>query len=242
MLPKLGSQKTGRINSSQDSSASLLHNGFEASSRTKAGLSSHGSGWQLPTTLAPDRTFKDSLKVFKPDDLPALPLLSPGSNQFTSRSNARPPDQRQQLTQLQSLPHILDSSSEPSASKTLPHYAIPQDRTPLWSERDRPGRLTTPKNPYKQNLDIAPKLKTAAARLSSPAKFGRGTELQPTSPALRSPRLSPGRQRAQHEMVPQQLEPLSPHDLLFRGSLKQVSCNTAMLTLSRRLYICSLVQ
>ncbi|KAL0020352.1 hypothetical protein WJX79_002060 [Trebouxia sp. C0005] len=108
-----------------------------------------------------------------------------------------------------------------TAARPVPHYAIPQDRTPLWSERDRPGRLTNATNPYKQNLDLAPKV-TPTTRFSSPAKYVRGPEMLSASSALRSSWSQSPRQRAsprQQDLAPLSSSRVAPPAMLKQGEL-----------------------
>lgn len=196
-----------RAHSSYDSTSSLASKDHLPTIQ-KAEHAAHGSLKALPSGLA---TFSllPTVNIFSQQKtVEAHVGWTEAQAAARSRPDGLPPDLGSEL-------------SRNVVSKPAPHYTIPQDRTPLWSERHRPGRFSTPHNPYKQNLDIAPKLQQAANRFSSPAQYGRASELAPTMLPLESSR-SP-RQGAAQGLTTCHLAPLTPADLTHAGSLKQVS-------------------
>ena len=137
-------------------------------------------------------------------------------------------------------PELAGEASRVSFCRPIPHYALPQDRTPLWSERDRPGRFTSPRNPYKQSLDLAPKLRQAANRFSSPAQYGKASLLLPGSFSSDS-RWSRGPgQQAGGGLEPRRLAPLRSSDLAHANALKQVSIDHKQQVHSSAPYLCSI--
>ena len=218
-LPRLDVHKTNNTPNRQtaaldalpDLRARVSHNGMPL-------LENKG---HLPTIPEAEHTPHDSLKALPFSSLATVPLLP-----IVNRSSQEKAQLGWTETQVaaQSRPDALrpEPSSEPSrvvVSRPVPHYAIPQDRTPLWSERNRPGRFTTPENPYKQNLDIAPKLKQGANRFSTPAWYGRAYDFVPaTSLQSRSPR-----QQGAQGLDTRHLAPLTASDLTHAGSLQQAS-------------------
>ena len=180
----------------------------------------------LPTIQRTEHAPHGILKAL-PSDLATVPLLPIVNRSFQQNNIEAHLGHTEIQAAARSRPDGLPpEASEPSRnvlSRPAPHYTTPQDRTPLWSERNRPGRFSTPNNPYKQNLDIAPKLKQGANRFSSPAQYGRASELafamlHVKSSLSRSPR--PG---ATQGLEAHHLAPLMPADLTHAGSLKQVS-------------------
>lgn len=185
------------------------------------GASSLATKEHLPTIPETPRAPHGSIKALTFTGLATVPLPTVVHPSQQKRNEAHLGWSEAQVA-ARSRPDRLppELSSEPSRNPIptqAPHYAIPQDRTPLWSERERPGRLGTPGNPYKQNLDIAPKLKQGANRLITSARFGRAAELVSLE-SSRSPR-----QAATHRLETGHLEPLRPADLTHAGSLKQAS-------------------
>lgn len=185
------------------------------------GASSVAIKEQLPTIPEASHAPHGSLKALTFNGLATVPLPTVVYPSQQKRSEAHMGWSEAQFA-ARSRPDRLPPQlcSEPGRhpnSTQAPHYAIPQDRTPLWSERERPGRLGTPGNPYKQNLDIAPKLKKGANSLITSALFGRAAELVSLE-SSRSPR-----QAATHRLETGHLEPLRPADLTHAGSLKQAS-------------------
>ena len=184
-------------------------------------LSSKG---HLPTIPEAEHTPHDRLKAFPISGLANVPLLPTVHHSFQkSEAQARTPWTEPQAAPgswLDGLPPEL--SSEPGSSRPVPHYAIPQDRTPLWSERGRLRRFSNPRNPYQQNLDLAPKAKQGAHKFSSPAPDGTASTHLPGVLPL-EPWLSAPRQRASQGGETCPLAPLTPSDLAPAGSLKQVS-------------------
>lgn len=216
MLPKLGAHKTESSGSLQSAVIPGLHHGWSPSSSLLAQISQHELQPHTPTLADSQQAVE--LKAISDSDVSALPLPLLGAGSSAMSLPARPSEQ----SPLSHLPQIPGRPAGLAASRALPHYAIPQDRTPFWSERDRLGRTAAPRNPYKQNLDTAPKLKASAGRLSSPARYSGAAGLQPASPIMRAPAVSPTRQRASHN-VGQHLAPLHLHDVARLGSLKQAS-------------------
>lgn len=178
----------------------------------------------LPTIPVAEHARHSSLLAV-PVSLATVPLL-PIVNLFSQQKKvtAHTTSTEPQAARPDGLPPELGSErSRELVSKPAPHYAIPQDRTPLWSERQRPGRFSTPDNPYRQNLDIAPKLKQGANKLSSPAQYDRASELVPAMLPLNSSKSRSPRQGAAQGLEARHLAPLTPADLTPAGSLKQAS-------------------
>ena len=176
---------------------------------------------QLPSIPEGEHVVGDSVKAVHNSSKSSVPLL-PIVNSSTSKMQSATQATQQRQQEVVSRPgQTAAEQGSQTAARPVPHYAIPQDRTPLWSERDRPGRLTNPANPYKQNLDLAPKDSPTATRFSSPAKYGRGPEMLSATSALESSWSHSPRQRASHGQ--QHLAPLSPSRVAPPAMLKQVS-------------------
>ena len=233
MLPRLEAHK---LNTNQPlQSFTIMQSTYLAQSQSpESMLPNISRKGQLPTVPEAEQVAEDSLKAFHSKSKSSLPLLPISNNKSAQAKSAlRPSEPIQQNAARQSLQQSLDHGSEFAAPGPVPHYAIPQDRTPLWSERDRPGRFTPPRNPYKQSLDIAPKVNPTSPRFSSPAKYGRSSELLLGCTTLQSPLRSP-RQRLGHGQEQQHLTPLSPSDIAPADSLKQAS----KLSCNKHLYFC----
>lgn len=78
------------------------------------------------------------------------------------------------------------SFSDGAKAKAVPRYAMPQNRKPIWSERDRPARTAAPTNPYKQKLDLA---RAKSATQSNLEGFAQRVSVNTTV------EVSPGRSR-----------------------------------------------
>lgn len=81
-------------------------------------------------------------------------------------------------TQRESVPAQGSLTAE-SRLKSLPNYAKPQNRAPIWSERDRRARNVTPANPYKQKLDLAATLKIPSESGSQRISTNTSVEVSP---------------------------------------------------------------
>ncbi len=223
MLPKLQAHKLN--NPPPQSPATKLSPGALPQSQSpESRLPDIAKKSQLPTIFEAEHVEKDSLKaVYSSDrtDVPLLPIVNNSPSQ--TKNELRPSERVEQDAAIRSRQAGAESGSDLSASRAVPHYAVAQDRTPIWSERDRPGRFTTPKNPYKQNLDIAPKVQSTATRYSSPAKYGRGSDLLPGALTLESSWSRSPRHGAGHGQEPQHLAPLSLSSIAPATSLKQAS-------------------
>lgn len=174
---------------------------------------------QLPSIPEGEHGVEDSVKAVHHSSKSSVPLLPIVNSSTSKMQNASEATQQRQQELVSRPEQTAAKQGSQTAARSVPHYAIPQDRTPLWSERDRPGRLTNPTNPYKQNLDLAPKV-TPITRFSSPAKYGRGPETLAASAALESSWSQSPRQRASHRQ--QHLAPLSPSRVAPPAMLKQV--------------------
>ena len=222
MLPRLNNQKGNNNQSVQSWPAKSLRNSQPQLLASNSTLPTIPHKAQVPTIAEGGDGVGDSLKAYHKGikaHLPLLPIVNSSvpQGQHAVASALQPgletPVQSEQSAVL------VEYSSELTAARHVPHYARPQDRTPLWSERDRPGRFSTPKNPYKQNLDLAPKLNSAATRYSSPAKYGPGSELLLGLPTLeaswwRSPRQG----QSQPHLAPPSPTSLAPAAMLQQAS------------------------
>ena len=220
MLPRLDPHKHNNAESLQSLPVKSMRNGQPQSFSPQGSLPSVLKKLQLPSIPEDEHDVGDSVKAVHHSSKSSVPLL-PIVNSCTSKMQdaSEPTQQRPQEVVARPGQTAAEQGSQ-TAARPVPHYAIPQDRTPLWSERDRPGRLTKPINPYKQKLDLAPKA-MQTTRFSSPAKYGRGPEMLSASSALESswshsprPRASPGQQH---------LAPLSLSRVAPPAMLKQVS-------------------
>ncbi len=221
MLPRLDPHKHNNDASLQSLPVKSLRSGQPQSLSPQGSLPSVLKKLQLPTISEGEHVVGDSVKAVhhsSKSNVPLLPIVNSSTSQMHNASRAT--QQRQQEVVLRPGQTAAEQGSQ-TAARPVPHYAIPQDRTPLWSERDRPGRLTNPTNPYKQNLDLAPKVTPTTTRFSSPAKYGRGPEMLSAPSALESSCSQSPRQRASHGQ--QHLAPLSPSRAAPPAMLKQVS-------------------
>ena len=219
MLPRLDPHKHNNDDSLQSLPVKAMRNGQPQSFSPQGSLPSVLKKLQLPSIPEGEQDVEDSVKAVHHSSNSSVPLL-PIVNSSTSKMQIASKATQQRQQEVMSRPG--QTAAEPgsqTAARPVPHYAIPQDRTPLWSKRDRPGRLTNPTNPYKQNLDLAPKV--MPTRFSSPAKYGRGPEMWSVSSALESSWSQSPRQRASPGQ--QHLAPLSPSRVAPPAMLKQVS-------------------
>lgn len=176
----------------------------------------------LPTIPEAEHTPHDRLKAFPVSGLAIVPLLPTAHPCFQENEAQALTPWTEPGSWSDGLP--TEMTSEPGgSSRSVPHYATPQDRTPLWSARGRPRRFSNPRNPYKQNLDVAPKVKQGANRFSSPASLGKASKHPPGVLPSESTWLSSPRGRASQGGKTCPLPPLTPSDLAPPGSLKQVS-------------------
>lgn len=109
-----------------------------------------------------------------------------------------------------------------SSANSVPSYARPQDRTPLWSERERRARNVMPANPYKQKLDLTSKIKSTADPTSPPVSVNVKVEV------------SPGRYRVaplEGSAAPtgRRSDPIHLTPLLSPGRLSKASCAASKL-------------
>ena len=182
---------------------------------------------QLPIIHRTEHVPHGSLKAL-PSGLATVPLL-PIVNRFSQQKSIEAHlGYTESQAAARSRPDGLPPEVAPEPSRNVmarpaPHYTSPQDRTPVWSDRNRPGRFSTPSNPYKQNLEIAPKLKQGANRFSSPVQYGGASELAPAMLRVESSLSRSPRQAAPQGLEAHHLAPLMPADLTHAGSLKQVS-------------------
>ncbi len=217
MLPSLDHRKHNNDEPVQSLPVKSLRSSQPQSFSPQGSLPSVLKKLQLPSI--PEGEHVDSVKAVhhsSKSDVPLLPIVNSSTSNMQNASKAT--QQRQQEVVSRPGQTAAEQGTQ-TAARPVPHYAIPQDRTPLWSERDRPGRLTNPTNPYKQNLDLAPKV-TPITRFGSPAKYGRGPETLSASSALESSWSQSPRQRASHGQ--QHLAPLSPSRVAPPAMLKQV--------------------
>ncbi|DBB05721.1 TPA: hypothetical protein ACH3X1_012322 [Trebouxia sp. C0004] len=219
MLPRLDPHTHNNAESVQSLPVKSLRSGQPQSFSPQGSLPSVLKKLQLPSMLEGEHVvLGDSVKAVhhsSKSSVPLLPIVNSSTSKMQNVSTAT--RQRQQDVVLRPGQTAAEQGSQ-TVARLVPHYAIPQDRTPLWSERDRPGRLTAPTNPYKQNLDLAPKV-TPTTRFSSPVKYGTGPEMLSASSALESSWSHSPRQRASHGQ--QHLAPLSPSRVAPPAMLKQ---------------------
>lgn len=109
-----------------------------------------------------------------------------------------------------------------SGISSLPSYARPQNRTPVWSERERRGRNAMPANPYKQRLDLADTIKpvtnTTTTRTSTNVKVEVSPGRYRVAP-LEGSAMSSGRRSD-----PIHLTPLMPTGRLSKASFLRLPC------------------
>lgn len=211
-----------KVNNNQSAAPGTLPNIDVGARLPHNGKLSFESKGHLPTIPEAEHTPHNRPKAYHFSGLDTVPLLP------TVRSSSKQNEAEAGVpwTEHEDAP---GSGSDdlhpklPSSSRSVPHYATPQDRTPLWTERGRPHRFPTPANPYKQNLDLASKVKRGANRFGSPAPYGKASEHLPAVLPLKSRWLSNPRQRAMHELKACLLTPVTPSDLAPAGYLKQVS-------------------
>lgn len=223
-LPRLDFHKVNDSQKQQTTARKALPNMFGQGTDLSSKKHLIASKTHLPTIPEGEHAPHDSFKAFSFSGSANVPLL-PIVNRSSARNTAGLQSERIDI-QAAARSQPSDPSSEPgriSVFKPVPHYALPQDRTPLWSERDRPGRFTTPRSPYKQNLDLAPKVKQASNRFSSPAQYGRSPDALPGMYPQHSPRTRSSSQQASQGLDIRHLAPLRPSDLAHANALKQAS-------------------
>lgn len=116
----------------------------------------------------------------------------------------------------------LGSLTTESRLKSLPNYAKPQNRTPLWSERERRARNVAPANPYKQKLDLAAKIEPASDIVSPHTSINTSVEVAPGR--FRIAPLGPSKQPTGQQPDLLHLDPLTLPGKLNKASLCQLQC------------------
>lgn len=116
----------------------------------------------------------------------------------------------------------LGSLTAESRLKSLPNYAKPQNRTPLWSERERRARNVAPANPYKQKLDLAAKIKPASDIVSPRTSTNTSVEVAPGRFRVAPLGLSKQPTGQQPDLL--HLGPLTLPGKLNKASLCQLQC------------------
>ena len=227
-LPRLDFHKVNNSQKQQTIARKALPDMFAQTAGSSIGNSILAGKRPLPTIPEGEHETHESFKAFSSSgsaNVPLLPIVNRTSAQNSADSHSKRIDSQAADW---SRPVVLpsDLSSEPSRGsvfRPVPHYALPQDRTPLWSERDRPGRFTAPRSPYKQSLDLAPKVKQASNRFSSPAQYGRISDALPGIFPQHSSWSRSSRQQASQGLDSRHLAPLGPSDLAHANALKQAS-------------------
>ena len=220
MLPRLDPHQLNNDKSLQTLPVRSMRNGQPQSFSPQGSLPSVFNKLQLPSIPEGERVVGDSVKAVHHSSKSSVALLPTVNNSTSKMQNASKATQQRQQDVVSRPGQTTVEQGSQTAARPVPHYAVPQDRTPLWSERDRPGRFTNPTNPYKQKLDLAPKA-MQTTRFSSPAKYGRGPEMLSASSALESSWSQSPWQRASPRQ--QHLAPLSPSTVAPPAMLKQVS-------------------
>ena len=126
-------------------------------------------------------------------------------------------------TQRESIPQTQGSLTAESRLKSLPNYAKPQNRAPIWSERDRRARNVTPANPYKQKLDLAATLKTPSE--SGSQRISTNTSVEVSPGRFRVAPLGLSKQPTGRHSDLAHLDPLGPPGKLSKASFHSIqSC------------------